>query len=74
MKIASIFSRIKRAFKGKTDKPEMITEAISTAAPKIKKPGRGAYFNNNRRRTKGRNVQYVIMPSAHPRLSRPETI
>jgi len=74
MKIASIFSRIKQAFRGKVDKPEVITEAISTAAPKIKKPGRGAYFKNNRKRTKGRNVQYVIMPSGHTRLIRHETI
>jgi hypothetical protein len=74
MKIASIFSRIKRAFKGKSDKPEMITEAISTAAPKIFRPGRGAYFHNNRKRTKGRNVQYVTMPSGQTRLIRHETI
>jgi len=73
MKIASIFSRIKQAFRGKVDKPEVITEAISTAAPKIKKPGRGAYFHNNRKRTKGRNVQYVVM-GKYTRLIRHETI
>lgn len=74
MKIASIFSRIKRAFKGKADKPNVITEAISTAAPKIKRPGRGAYFHNNRKRTRGRNVQYVFMPGGRTKLIRHETI
>jgi hypothetical protein len=74
MKIATIFSRIKRAFKGKVSRPEVLTEAVSTASPKIIRPGRGAYFHNNRKRTKGRNVQYAIMPNGHTRLIRHETI
>jgi len=74
MSIRSIFSRIKEAFKGKAHKPEVLSENVSTAAPSIKRPGRGAYFHNNRKRTKGRNVQYVFMTNGCTKLIRHETI
>lgn len=74
MSIRSIFSRIKEAFKGKVHKPGVLNENISTAAPSIKRPGRGAYFHNNRKRTRGRNVQYVFMANGHSKLIRHETI
>jgi len=74
MSTRSIFARIKEAFKGKIHKPEVLNEGLSTAAPSIKRPGRGAYFRNNRRRTKGRNVQYVFMANGRTRLIRHETI
>ena len=41
---------------------------------KTKRPGRGAYFTNNRKRTRGRNIQYIIMPNGAARLIRHETI
>jgi len=60
MKILSIFKRIKDAF-SKKQKPVVIDGKISSAAPSIKRKGRGAYFNNNRKRTKGRTLQCIIM-------------
>ena len=74
MNIKSIFKRIAEAFKRKPNKPSVITEGISTAPPSIKKIGSGAYFKNNRKRTKGRNVQYVHLSNGKTKLIRHETI
>lgn len=75
MNIKSVFQRIKDAFKGnKTFKPSIINSSISSSPPKIKRPGRGAYFHNNRKRTRGRNIQYVLMPNGRTKVIRHETI
>lgn len=74
MNIKSIFTRIKEAFGRTLHKPEVLNDSLSTAAPSIKRIGRGAYFTNNRKRTKGRNVQYVQLPNGRTRLIRHETI
>lgn len=38
------------------------------------KPGRGPYFNNNRKRTRGRNIQYVPMADGSTRVIKHETV
>lgn len=73
MNLKSVFQRIKEAFKGnRTFKPSVISDAMSAAPPKIKRPGRGAYFHNNRKRTRGRNIQYVAMPGGRTKVIRHE--
>ena len=75
MNIRSVFQRIKEAFRGNREfKPTIIDNEMSAATPKIKRPGRGAYFHNNRRRTKGRNLQYIVMPNSRTKVIRHETI
>ena len=75
MNIRSTFERVKRAFKGNQRfKPTVIDGEVSAAPPKIMRPGRGAYFHNNRKRTKGRNLQYAAMPNGRTRVIRHETI
>ena len=75
MNIRSVFQRIKEAFKGNREfKPTIIDNEMSAATPKIKRPGRGAYFHNNRSRTRGRNLQYIAMPNSRTNVIRHETI
>lgn len=38
------------------------------------RPGRGAYFTNNRKHTRGRNIQYVQLSNGKTKLIRHETI
>ena len=74
MNIKSILARIKEAFGGQVHKPEVLNENFSTASPSIKRVGRGAYFTNNRKRTRGRNVQYVLMTNGRTKVIRHETM
>ena len=69
----SIFKRIKEAF-SKKEKPAVIANKIESQPFRLKKKGRGAYFTNNRKRTKGRNLQYVLMPNGRTRVIKHETI
>ena len=71
----TVFQRIKDAFKGNARfKPSVIDGEISAMPPRIKRPGRGAYFHNNRKRTAGRNVQYIQLANGNTKLIRHETI
>lgn len=71
----NIFSKIASWFK----KPEKksLREMYKESHPEPVKEhniGRGAYFHNNRKRTKGRNLQYVAMPDGRTKVIRHETI
>ena len=69
----SIFKRIKEAF-SKKEKPLVIANKIEAQPFRLKKKGRGAYFRNNRKRTAGRNLQYILMPNGRTRVIKHETI
>ena len=60
----------------KAEKKPSLAEmhALTTAAKVVKNVGRGAYFHNNRRRTRGRNIQYVAMSNGTTKVIRHETI
>ena len=38
------------------------------------RPGRGPYFTNNRKRTRGRNIQYIALTNGGSRIIRHETL
>lgn len=69
----NLFAKIASWFK-KPQVKEAAHNAIASTPIKVKKPGRGAYFHNNRKRTRGRNTQYVLMPNGRTRVIRHETI
>lgn len=71
----NLISKIKNWFKKAEPKTKAEFHNPITAAPvKIKKQGRGAYFKNNRRTTRGRNIQYVALPDGRTRVIRHETV
>ena len=71
----NLFAKIASWFK-KPEKKSLREMYKETHSDPIKehKIGRGAYFNNNRKRTKGRNLQYVAMSNGRTRVIRHETI
>jgi hypothetical protein len=71
--ITKAWEWVKNLFKKKTH--HLTAEILDTPVfNKTGRPERGAYFHNNRKRTRGRNIQYVAMPNGKTKLIRHETI
>ena len=72
----NLISKIKSWFTKPEKKSlkELYKESHPELVATYKKPGRGAYFHNNRKRTRGRNIQYVNTGVCEKRLIRHETI
>lgn len=73
-----LIENIKSWFTRRDSKPEKksLREMYQESHPepvKPYKPGRGPMFTNNRKRTRGRNIQYVAMPNGRMRIIRHET-
>ena len=64
-KIKSWFTRRKKAVTIETPKANPIP---------VKRKGRGAYFTNNRKRTRGRNIQYIQLVNGGTRVIKHETL
>jgi hypothetical protein len=72
-KIKYLFRLIKEWMKGIFTKKSILELPVET--PVIhKKRGRGEFFKNNRKRTKGRNMQYIEMADGSTRLIRHEAL
>ena len=72
----NLISKIRNFFNKKPEK-KTLRELYNETHPepkKLHKPGRGPYFSNNRKRTNGRNIQYVAMPDGRTRVIRHETV
>jgi hypothetical protein len=66
----SAWEWFKRLFSGKQKlTPDILNQDVFV---KTKRIGRGAYFKNNRRRTRGRNIQYIPMKNGSTRIIRHE--
>ena len=72
----NLISKIKSWFTKPEKKSlkELYKESHPEPVKPIKREGRGAYFHNNRKRTAGRNIQYVQLANGNTRLIRHETI
>jgi hypothetical protein len=58
-------------------KKKTLAEMYQDAHPepiKSFKPGRGLYFKNNRKRTRGRNIQYIQLANGGTRVIKHETL
>jgi len=78
-KMKKLIENIKTWFTRRESNPEKrsLREMYQESHPeavKPYKPGSGQYFTNNRKRTRGRNIQYVVMPNGSTRVIRHETV
>lgn len=71
--LSSVWNWVSNIFRRKE---KHLTDEVSELPmfSKTKRPGRGAYFTNNRKSTRGRNIQYVSLPNGRTKLIRHETI
>jgi len=68
----NLFSKIKELFQ-KEQPTKAERNELPTASP-FKKKGRGAYFHNNRKRTRGRTLQYIQLADGRTKVIRHETV